>query len=271
MIVEHTQIDHYPRFALLPLDALSGRNSGRSNRISSPAIDYDGRTADANPRDAEGPDAGLGPDYAALRDRRTCETSSPLAPSHVSAAGGDRVAYVTWDPPCIDGAAPVTAYLIASSNGARMKVTAAEFHELGYATFGGLENGHSVNFTVAAVNANGMGPPSLATANVVPKRNRKLKPPPPPRSASVSMESGRARVEIEPPASDSGSPIIAYSFAPVPAGVRVIFEGWDVIHADASHPIVRMLKGFPMGSGTIAVAALNAAGEGKPTLVKIQR
>jgi hypothetical protein len=178
---------------------------------------------------------------------------------------------VTWDPPCIDGAAPVTAYLIASSQGARIKVTAAEFHELGYATFGGLENGHSVNFTVAAVNANGMGPPSLATANVVPKRNRKLKPPLPPRSASVSMEMGRARVEIAPPLSDSGSPIIAYSFTPVPAGVRVVFEGWDVIHADASHPIVRVLKGFPMGSGTIAIAALNAAGEGKPTLVKLER
>jgi hypothetical protein len=270
--VEHVQIDHFPRFALLPQDALTGPNSGSRNRISAPAIDYDGRTPDADPREPEAPDAGLTPAFSALKERRICAVTAPRPPDHVAASPGDRVAYVTWDPPCLDGGSPVTAYLIASSHGAKMKVTAAEFDQLGYATFEDLENGHAVDFTVAAVNATGASPPSLATASIVPKRFHKLKPPPPPRSASVSTGFGEARFQITPPPSDGGSPVVAYSFTRVPSGVHVVFEGWDVVHADQAHPIVRTIKGFPLGSGmTVAIAALNAAGEGKPAILKLQR
>jgi hypothetical protein len=272
VVVEHDRIDHYPRFALLPLGALSGSNSASRNLIGPPAINYDGRPVETDPREPDRPDAGITSAYQGLNGRPLGGTTVPQPPGNLAAAPGDRFAYVTWDPPCQDGGSPVSAYVVASSGGARARVTAAEFQELGYAVIGGLENGHPVNFTVAALNATGSSPPSVASANVTPSRNRKLKVPPPPGSATVSTGFGEATFQIVPPASDGGSPVIAYSFTRVPSGVRVVFEGWDVIHADPAHPVVRAIKGFALGSGsTIAIGALNAAGEGKPAMLKLQR
>jgi hypothetical protein len=162
---------------------------------------------------------------------------------------------------------------VATSGGTRVRVTAAEFRETGYAVVGGLENGHAVNFTVAALNATGSSSPSIATANVTPGRNRKLKAPPPPRSALVSTGIGETTFQIVPPASDGGSPVIAYVFTRVPpSGVRIVFQGWDVVHADPAHPVARAMTGMSLGPGsTGAIAALNAAGEGKPTVLKLER
>ncbi len=272
VVIEHDRIDHYPRFALLPPDALSGPNSGSRNLIAPPAIDYDGRPAEVDSREPAAPEPGITSAYQSLNARAISETTAPQPPVNVSAAPGDRVAYVTWDPPCQDGGSPVSAYVVAASAGVRLRITAAEFQALGYAVFGGLENGQAVNFTVAALNATGSSPPSVATANVTPSRNRKLKAPPPPRSASVLPGSGGARFQIVPPESDGGSPVVAYSLTGVPSGVRVVFEGWDVIHSDPAHPVVRAIKGLALGSGsTAAVAALNAAGEGKPVILKLER
>ncbi len=272
VVIEHDRIDHYPRFALLPQGALSASNRASRNQIGPPAINYDGRPAETDPREADRPDAGITSAYQGLNERAIGGATVPQPPRNLSAAPGDRFVYLTWDPPCQDGGSPVSAYVVASSAGTRFRVTAAEFQEMGYAVFSGLENGHAINFTVAALNATGSSPPSVATASVTPRRNRKLKVPPPPASATVSTGDGDAIFRIVPPAVEAGSPVIAYSFTPVPSGVRVIFEGWDVIHGDPAHPVVRVIKGFALGSGsTIAIAALNAAGEGKPAMLKLGR
>ena len=138
--------------------------------------------------------------------------------------------------------------------------------------FSGLENGHAVNFTVAAMNATGAGPPSLPTANVVPERKRRLKPPQPPVSASVERRNGTLRVQITPPAADGGSPVLSYRFASVHSGKRIDLEGWDVIHAGASDPVVREISGYALDPGsTIAISATNAVGEGKPVILTLQK
>ena len=269
VVIEHDQIDHFPRFAILPQGIPAGANRRVMNLVSPPMTDFDGRPPEGGPRDPTPSDAGVSAAYQAILAERFCGPTIPRPPSNVSAEPGDRIAYVTWDPPCLDGGSPVASYTIASSGGARMTVSAAEFRKRGYAVFGDLENGHAVNFTVSAANATGAGPPSLPTANVVPARKRKLKPPQPPRAPSVERIGAEARIQITPPASDGGSPVLSYSLASVPSGRRIDLEGWDVIHASAAHPVDRTISGYPLDSGsTIAIAATNAAGEGKPAVLK---
>ena len=272
VVIEHNQIDHFPRFAILPHWGQPGANRRSMNLISAPAIDYDGRPPEADPREPVSPDVGVAAAYGAELAVRFCAPTIPRPPANVSAEPGDRFANLTWDPPVLDGGSPVVSYTVASSSGARMAVSAAEFQARGYAVFGGLENGHAVNFTVAAANATGASPPSLPTANVVPARRKKLKAPQPPKAASVDHIGAEARIQITPPAADAGSPVLAYSFASIPFGNRVELEGWDVIHANAADPVVRIISGYPMDSGTtIAIAAANAEGPGKPVLLRLQQ
>jgi len=270
--IEHVQIDHFPRFAILPQWGQAGANHRSMNLISPPMIDYDGRPPDGDPRVPVPADAGVSTAFRGILADRFCALTTPRPPGNVSAEPGDRLVYVTWDPPCMDGGSPVTSYTVASSGGAKITVFAAEFRARGYVTFSGLENGHAVNFTVAAANASGDSPPSLATANVIPMRKKKLKPPQPPRAAPVEAARVAARVQITPPAADGGSPVLSYSFASVPFGKRVVLEGWDVIHANPADPVTRIIAGFPLDPGTVvAIAATNAAGEGKPVILKVQR
>lgn len=241
------------------------------NLISPPAIDFEGRLPDGDPRESAASDAGVSAAYRAVLAERFGGSTPPGPPSHVSAESADKLVYLTWDPPCQDGGSPVASYTIASSGGARITVTAEEFRAKGFAVFGDLENNHAVNFTVAASNATGKGPPSIPTANVVPARKRKQKPPQPP-TASVERHGGDVRIEITPPAADGGSPVLSYSFATIPSGRRVVIEGWDVIHASAADPVAREIDGYPLDPGsTIAVSATNAAGEGGPAILRLQQ
>jgi hypothetical protein len=106
----------------------------------------------------------------------------------------------------------------------------------------------------------------------VPGRKKKLKPPQPPRSASIETSDGETRIQITPPAADGGSPVIAYSLASMPNGRRIVLEGWDVIHPDASGPVSRTITGYALNPGSmVAVSAENAAGDGKPVILKVQR
>jgi hypothetical protein len=272
VVVEHDQIDHFPRSAIIPPWGPSGASRRTMNLISPPATDFDGRPPDGDPREPAAPDAGVSAAYQGMLAEKFCGPTIPRAPSNVSAEPGDRSAYVTWDPPCLDGGSPVLSYTIASSGGATVTISEAEFRTRGYVVFGSLENGHAVNFTVSASNATGESPPSLPTANVVPARKKKLRPPQPPMGASVQHIDGEATIQITPPAADGGAPVLAYSFASVPSGKRIDLEGWDVIHASASVPVVRMISGYPLDSApAIAISATNAAGEGKPLIVSMKR
>ena len=271
VVIEHDQIDHFPRFAIGEGRGQAGAGRRATNLISPPATDFDGRRPDGDNREAASADAGVSAAYQAILAERFWGPTTPRPPGHVSALAGDRLAYVTWDPPCLDGGSPVASYAVTSSDGATITVSSAEFRARGYAVYDGLENGHAVNFTVAAANATGSSPPSLPTANVVPQHKRRLKPPEPPASASVDRRGATLSVHITPPAADGGSPVLAYVFASVPAGRRIDLEGWDVIHASASDPVVREID-YPLDSNsTIAIAARNAAGEGKPVILKLQR
>src|ERR1039457_4890783 len=98
-VIEHDQIDHFPRFAILPPWGQSGASRRAMNLISPPAIDFDGRPPEGDPREPVAPDAGVTAAYKGILAERFCGPTTPRAPTNVSAEPGDKFAYVTWDPP----------------------------------------------------------------------------------------------------------------------------------------------------------------------------
>ena len=87
----------------------------------------------------------------------------PLAPSGVSAAGGDGQATVSFSSPPGDGGSPVTSFTVVASPGGKTASGAG-----GPLVVGGLDNGTAYTFTVRASNAVGEGPPSAPSNAVTP-------------------------------------------------------------------------------------------------------
>jgi hypothetical protein len=265
--IEHVQIDHFPAAGILVANSRPDAVREESNRVSPPMIAFHGAAPAAKAADSDaGP--GISEDYRALTDEVFSSPTLPGPPTAVSAEAEDGFAYVTWIPNCQDGGSPVESYSVSTSSGAKVAVPARDFEAKGYAVVGDLANGQAVSFTVSAANAMGASPPSLPTSDVKPLKKRKLKAPAPP--AAVSFTAGKAgtMIQIAPPASNGGSPVISYSVAAGQAE-PVVIEGLDVIHSDGLTPLSRPLPGVRPPPGTmVAVAATNATGEGKPAVAR---
>ncbi|MGH9207365.1 MAG: fibronectin type III domain-containing protein, partial [Acidimicrobiales bacterium] len=98
-------------------------------------------------------------------------TTVPGAPTGVSASGGNNSATLHWSAPLSDGGSPVTGYVITPFTVAPSPPSTGTPVAVGpvtSATVGGLANGMHYAFTVAAMNANGTGPPSSLSTPVVP-------------------------------------------------------------------------------------------------------
>ena len=96
--------------------------------------------------------------------------TQPSAPNGVVAQALDGAALVFWTPPASDGGSPITGYTIVPSiNGVvQAPVSAGSGPSFSVPN---LVNGTTYTFTVAAMNANGTGPPSAPTAPVTPTAN----------------------------------------------------------------------------------------------------
>lgn len=91
-------------------------------------------------------------------------SSTPGAPTNVTASAGDASAVVSWSPGP-DNGSPITGYTVtASPGGVTTNLGAAATST----TIGGLTNGTAYTFTVRATNALGDGPPSAPSNQVVP-------------------------------------------------------------------------------------------------------
>ena len=268
--IERNQFDHYPVLAVLQDEGTQSAVREASNLVSPPMMVSHGAKNPAAP--ASGGDLGVPQAYSTLVGETFGAPILPNPPTGVSAEAEDGFAYVTWIPSCLDGGSPVESYTVASSSGAKATVSSDDFLAKGYIVFAALEKGRAVTFTVSAVSARGAGPPSLATAAVTPAHKRKLKPPLAPALVMFTTGTTGSSVRISPPSSDGGSPVIAYAIAAGPAGPPVLIEGLDVIRADADQPVQRTLDGFSVnGASEVLVSARNAAGIGKPLVVKLQK
>jgi len=106
---------------------------------------------------------GTGPVSAASNSVTPFAPTVAGAPTIGTATAGNTTATVTWSPPISDGHSPVTGYVITPSGGSPVSVG-----DVTSAVVGGLTNGISYTFTVAAVNAVGTGPASGPSNAVIP-------------------------------------------------------------------------------------------------------
>ena len=133
--------------------------------------------------------------------------STPSAPTATSATAGDKEATVTWVAPADNGSSAITDYIIQySSNGTYWSVFSDGVSNTTSAVVGGLTNGTTYVFRVAAVNAAGQGAWSLASSSVTP-----IAPPTPPTKLTVFPAASSVRLAWAVPASNGGSVITDYT------------------------------------------------------------
>jgi outer membrane protein assembly factor BamB len=208
----------------------------------SPAVGADGTLYVLGTDEATG-NAAL---YAFRCADGICDVGLPGAPSGVSATAGDGQVTVGWTAPASSGGSAITGYVLTPFVGASAQASTTVANVTS-ATVGGLTNGTTYTFTVAATSAFGTGPPSAASNAVTP-----VGLPGAPTNVRATAGDGMATVSFTPPSSDGGAPIVSYTVTATPGGQSVTTSGR-----------VAWVTGLTNGTSyTFTVTATNAAGTG---------
>lgn len=172
--------------------------------------------------------------------------AAPGAPQSPTAQPKDGAAVVSWQAPSSNGGSTITGYRVESTPGSVVvTVNGSTFST----TVSGLTNGTSYTFVVKAINADGTGPASAATAPVTPAQAPSV-----PRSVSASAGNAQATVSWTAPSSNGGSAITGYRVTTSPG------NGTTTVGAAATSATI---TGLTNGTAyTFTVLAFNAAAEG---------
>jgi hypothetical protein len=211
--------------------------------------------------------AGLDRGYEGILTRTFGKPAAPEAPNRVAASAGNGFVLLAWNPPAFEGGAPIDSYLVTSSKGQTMSVSAADFRSNAFVKFSGLENAAAYTFTVSARNAVGLGVPSLPSLPVTCKAAA-ITPPGAPQAVSANYADGMASIHFQAPEDEGGSPILAYAITVQPGGRKVTFAGRAAITLSGTHKTFTVVDGLEKGKPwTLQIAAINAAGEGAKAVV----
>jgi hypothetical protein len=178
-------------------------------------------------------------------------TSELGAPSGVTATAAVRGASLTWIAPSETRGA-VTGYAVTVQPGGMTLMTPSAASTFDVT---GLENGTSYRFTVAAVDALGMGPASAESAPIT-------TPDVPAAPTNVSAVAGDGEATVSwtaPPA--NGSALTGYTITVSPGGATAVAS------ATASSTVV---SGLANGTAyTFTVTAQNAVGASAPSIASL--
>ncbi len=130
---------------------------------------------------------GYGPESA--QTAVVTPVTVPGAPFAVAAAAGNASAVVSWSAPASDGGTVVLRYVVTPYIGSAAQPAVTTSDATTSLTITGLTNGVTFTFTVAAVNAVGSGPESVASPACRPTAGS----PPPPSPLPVQRISGNDR------------------------------------------------------------------------------
>ena len=109
----------------------------------------------------------MGPSAPSASSTLASTFSTPGAPTNIGVTGGDTTVTVTWTPPTNTGGSAITSYIVKQVYSSTVLCT----YTVGQTpanscTVKGMQNGRSMQFTVAAVNALGVGADSLMSLYV---------------------------------------------------------------------------------------------------------
>jgi parallel beta-helix repeat protein len=174
----------------------------------------------------------------------------PSAPTLPSARAGNGQATVNWTAPADDGGSAGTGYVVTPYLGgvaqATRKFNSAATTEI----VTGLANGKWYTFVVAASNAVGTGPHSIATSPIF------VGLPTAPHNVIASAALGQAVVSWTKPSSDGGSSITGYAITPYVGGVA---QAARVFRSPATVEVVtRLTNGSKYSFKVQAITAVGA-------------
>jgi len=179
----------------------------------------------------------------------------PLAPTNVQVVAGKASATVSWTPPASDGGSALTGYVITPYVSGVAGTTVSVSAGSASATVPGLTGGDTYTFSVAAVNAAGVGAASAMSASVV-------LPTVPSSPVNVQVVAGKASATVSwtPPSSDGGSVITGYVITPYASGAAE--TAISVSAGSASAVVTGLIDG---DTYTFVVAAVNGLGDSVPS------
>ena len=196
---------------------------------------------------------GEGP--LSVTSNSTTPSTTPNAPTGVTATAGNAQATVSWTAPTNNGGSPITSYSLYIYNGSTLVGTVLGVTSMS-ANVTGLTNGTAYNFKIAAVNADGTGPQSTASNVVTPSTV-----PGSPTGVTATAGNAQASVSWTAPTSNGGSAITSYTIY-VYNGATLI----KTVTGVASSPTT--VTGLTNGTSyDFAVAAVNINGTGAPSAV----
>ncbi|MDR0417189.1 MAG: fibronectin type III domain-containing protein, partial [Propionibacteriaceae bacterium] len=206
---------------------------------------------------------GVGPDSSLVRETPDASKGrTPGAPTGLTAGAGDTVVGLRWTTPADDGGSAVTKYAVAwRPAGTAFWQTQVTAGAEPWAVVGGLANGASYEFKVAAFNAIGVGPWS-ASQSATPTAGAGKAPGAP---ADLTATPGNTEVGLKWTAPDgNGSPVTSYVMAYKPSAS----SAWTLVDAPADLTMATVRDLVNGTSYDFKVAAVNAVAVGPWSAVK---
>ena len=191
------------------------------------------------------------------------DATVPGAPSGLTATTGDSMATLAWTAPSLDGGSAVIDYVVQSSSdgGATWANVADGVSAATSVTVGGLVNGTSYLFRVAALNAVGVGSFGVPSAAVRPEGV-----PGRPMSLIVNPGDGKVTLSWTAPSSDGGRPIVNYTIESSDDDGKT----WKAVARPVSADATAMLAGLKNGASyRFRVSAVSSLGAGPSSLPSV--
>ena len=198
-------------------------------------------------------DLGAGPVSPQVR----VTVGAPDAPTGLVVSAGDGSVGLVWTAPEGDGGSPVVDYVVGYSadGGANWATVDDGESEETAMTVGGLVNGTTYTFRVAAATAIGQGPSSAVS-------EARVGAPDAPTGLVVSAGDGLVGLVWTAPIGDSGSPVVDYVVGYSADGGA----NWVTVDDGASEETAVTVGGLVNGTAyTFRVAAVTAIGSGSDT------
>jgi fibronectin type 3 domain-containing protein len=192
---------------------------------------------------------------------KTASPVAPSAPQSLAATAGSGSVSLTWTPPASNGGSPVTGYDVyrgTSAGGESATPIATNLTGTSF-TDKSINNGTTYYYTVAAVNAAGVSPPS-GEASATPQPL--VTAPSAPQSLAATGGSGSVSLSWAAPSSNGGSPVTGYDI------YRGASPGAESATPVASNVTAASYADTGLTDGTTyyyTVAAVNAAGVSPPS------